>query len=140
MTLNVQNAVSFLKLNLIKCIFILMFFYRNFDFISFALPWYALLPFAILSSVFIFILLSAFKMEPRWLKFSTLSKTKSSIFWCFISFIPILFICTYLVFSSTILKPTKVASFCNCPLINEVYIHVHSRMYILVTKKLSLFF
>ena len=46
-------------------IFILVFFVRNFDFISFALTYYALLPFAILSEISIFILLSALKMEPR---------------------------------------------------------------------------
>src|SRR5215469_7889262 len=46
-------------------IFILVFLFRNFDFISFALAQYVLLPFDILSANSIFILLSAFKMEPR---------------------------------------------------------------------------
>jgi len=46
-------------------IFSLVFFVRKFDFIHFALAYYALLPFAILSAISIFILLSEFKMEPR---------------------------------------------------------------------------
>ena len=45
-------------------IFILVFFFKNFDFISFALAYYALLPFAILSAISIFILLSALKWNP----------------------------------------------------------------------------
>src|SRR5215469_15927260 len=45
--------------------FILAFLFRNFDVISFALAQYALLPFAILSAISVFILLSAFKMESR---------------------------------------------------------------------------
>jgi hypothetical protein len=46
-------------------IFILVFLFRNFDFISFSLAQYALLPLTILSEIYIFILLSAFKMETR---------------------------------------------------------------------------
>jgi hypothetical protein len=43
-------------------IFILVFLFSNFDFISFALAYYALLPFTVLSATSTFILLSAFKM------------------------------------------------------------------------------
>jgi len=45
-------------------IFILAFFFMSFDFII-ELVKYALLPFAILSAISVFILLSAFKIEPR---------------------------------------------------------------------------
>jgi len=45
-------------------IFILVFLFRNYYFISFALAQYALLPFVILLAIYIFIL-CALKMEPR---------------------------------------------------------------------------
>jgi hypothetical protein len=53
-----------------------VFFFRNFDFITFALAQYALLPFDILSAIYVFILLSALKMESRKLKFSTLQRSE----------------------------------------------------------------
>ena len=46
-------------------IFILVFVFRNFDFISVALAQYALFSFTVLSAIYIFILLSAFKIESR---------------------------------------------------------------------------
>jgi len=78
--------------SIVLYIFILVFFCRNFDFISFALAYYALLHFAFISAIPIFILLSKLKMEPRELKLSTFSKAKLSIFRCVISFVPIPFI------------------------------------------------
>ena len=84
-------------------------------FILWTCPWYwsCLVLFAILSAIYLFILLSAFKMESRQLKFSTLSEAKLSIFRCVMSFITILFICIYLVLPSLIFNPTGFTSFCN---------------------------
>ena len=54
----VQVPVQYVTTGLIIVlyIFILVFLFRNFDFISFALAQYALLPFTILSTISIFIL------------------------------------------------------------------------------------
>ena len=63
---NVQVSDQYVTTGLIifLYIFISVFFVRNFDFISFALALVLhLLPFAILSAISIFILLSAFKMH-----------------------------------------------------------------------------
>jgi hypothetical protein len=54
-TVQVSDEYVTTSLIVVICIFILVFFFRNLDFIRLALAWYALFPFAILSYIYNYI-------------------------------------------------------------------------------------